>query len=40
MSTRGHDLEDLLGQIEALADRDDPVRLRDLIGVRAFGPGS
>lgn len=41
MSTRGHDLEDLLGQIEALADRDDRVRLRDLhdlIGVRAFGP--
>lgn len=41
MSTRGHDLEDLLGKIEALADRDDRVRLRDLhdlIGVRAFGP--
>ncbi len=41
MSTRGHDLEDLLGQIQALADRDDRVRLRDLhdlIGVRAFGP--
>lgn len=41
MSIRGHDLEDLLGQIEALADRDDRVRLRDLhdlIGVRAFGP--
>jgi len=41
MSTRGHDLEDLLGQIQALADRDDRVRLRDLhdlIGVKAFGP--
>lgn len=41
MSTRGHDLEDLLGQIETLAEQDERVRLRDLhdlIGVRAFGP--
>lgn len=41
MSTRGHDLEDLLGQVGGLADRGEQVRLgdlHDLIGVRAFGP--